>query len=89
LKNSNFQSVRSTVFCLPTRQININGTAVWSVSGYYHREDGPAIIYADGRQEFWRNGRYIDPNFAVGNKYYSRKYPKLVESMLIYLVHNL
>ena len=67
---------------------NINGTECWSISVYYHREDGPAIVYTDSRQEFWKKGKRLDQNFVVGNKYYNRKYPELVEFIVIYLVHE-
>lgn len=32
--------------------INDNGSQVWLLNGHRHREDGPAVIYADGTQ-FW------------------------------------
>ena len=34
-----------------------DGTKRWINSlGYLHREDGPAVIHRDGREEFWING---------------------------------
>jgi len=32
--------------------------ALRNLKGYCHREDGPAIICPDGRQEWCRNGKY-------------------------------
>lgn len=67
---------------------NINGTKVWYSGGAYHRTDGPAIEYCDGRVEWWRNGKRLDPNFVIVNKYYNKKYHELVKSMILYQVHN-
>jgi hypothetical protein len=33
-----------------------NGTRYWYLNGKYHREDGPAIEWADGSNEWWLNG---------------------------------
>jgi hypothetical protein len=33
-----------------------NGTRYWRTDGVLHRENGPAIIYSDGVEEFWLNG---------------------------------
>ena len=50
----------------------INGTKCWYKNGNWHREDGPAIEYADGDyQEWWLNGKrhredgpaYIDGDY--------------------------
>ena len=30
----------------------------------YHREDGPAVIYSDGSEEWWVKGEYI-PKFGL------------------------
>lgn len=27
----------------------------------FHREDGPACMYADGREEWWVNGHRVEP----------------------------
>ena len=29
----------------------------WFLNGQVHREDGPAVIWADGGQEWWLNGQ--------------------------------
>ena len=33
------------------------GTKRWYKEGKFHREDGPAVEYADERKEYWKNGR--------------------------------
>ena len=33
------------------------GNKRWYKEGKFHREDGPAIEYADGRKEYWKNDR--------------------------------
>jgi hypothetical protein len=34
-----------------------DGTIVWKIDGLISRNNGPAIEYADGREEFWLDGR--------------------------------
>ena len=34
-----------------------NGTQFWYQNDKYHREDGPAVIWADGSQEWYLNGK--------------------------------
>jgi hypothetical protein len=34
-----------------------DGTQCWCINGQLHRESGPAVIYSDGREEFWVNGK--------------------------------
>ena len=29
----------------------------WRLNGVYHREGGPAVIYADGHKEWYQNGK--------------------------------
>jgi hypothetical protein len=35
-----------------------NGDRGWYLNGKYHREDGPAIEYADGSSSWYLNGKY-------------------------------
>ncbi len=37
----------------------IIGDQKWYLDGKLHREDGPAIIYADGREAYYVNGKLI------------------------------
>lgn len=37
--------------------VNKQGNKYWYFDGLLHREDGPAIECADGRQEYWVKGR--------------------------------
>lgn len=37
-------------------QVDDSGTQRWYLNGQLHREDGPAVIWADGNQEWYRNG---------------------------------
>jgi hypothetical protein len=37
--------------------VNGNGTITWyNELGQYHRADGPALVFADGRSHWWLNG---------------------------------
>ncbi len=42
--------------------LDLNGGKIWHIKGnrgYYHREDGPARIFGDGREFWWYyNERY-------------------------------
>ena len=40
----------------PECQVDQWGHKQWWLHGKLHREDGPAIIYADGDKEWWLNG---------------------------------
>jgi hypothetical protein len=33
--------------------VDNEGTKHWYLNGKYHREDGPAIEYANGDKEYW------------------------------------
>jgi len=34
-----------------------NGTQEWYLNGKWHRDDGPAVIWAGGTQEWYKNGK--------------------------------
>ena len=38
--------------------INEHGTKRWYKNGLLHRDDGPAVIWSDGRQEWWKDGNW-------------------------------
>jgi len=38
--------------------ISYFGNEIWVKDGLWHREDGPAIIYPDGKKEWRQNGEY-------------------------------
>jgi hypothetical protein len=42
----------------PECKIDEFGTKRWYLNGVYHREDGPAIEYADGNKIWFLNGEY-------------------------------
>ena len=53
------------------------GYRVRNSSGQLHREDGPAVIYPDGRQEWYRNGHLHRDNgpaaiYPDGTQYWYR-----------------
>jgi hypothetical protein len=56
--------------------------------GWAHREDGPAIEFLDGYMIWALNGNRLDPEKYTNDPEMKLKYPKLIESMIIYLVHN-
>ena len=50
--------------------IRENGTRFWFFNGELHREDGPAVEYADGRRYWYLNGllhREDGPAFELAN----------------------
>jgi len=36
-----------------------DGTRKWYLNGIQHREDGPAVIYANGNEAWWINGEEL------------------------------
>ena len=38
-------------------EINPNGSKFWRKNGVFHREDGPAIEWADGGKQWYINGK--------------------------------
>ena len=49
-------------------EVNENGT-FWKLNGNLHREDGPAIEYANGTKEWWLNGKqYTEEEFNRATK---------------------
>lgn len=40
--------------------VNSFGTKWWYKEGYIHREDGPAIEYANGSKKWYYEGEHID-----------------------------
>jgi hypothetical protein len=58
------------------------------LEGTYHKIDGPAIEYKNGEHVWCLNGTLLYPEEVINDLELKEKYPKLVESMLIYLVHN-
>jgi hypothetical protein len=37
----------------------INGTKYWIKNGCFHREDGPAIMWVYGREDYYVEGKHI------------------------------
>ena len=64
------------------------GTKIWYKNGKRHREDGPAIEYTDGEKRWFLNGRHLNVEESINNVYLKRKYPRLIQSMVIYSVHE-
>ena len=42
----------------PVRKIG-NGSTRWYLNGQLHREDGPAVEYANGTKEWWVDGKHV------------------------------
>ena len=50
----------------PTVKTDTDGTKSWWLNGERHREDGPAIEYANGGKEWWLNGKqYTEKEYWV------------------------
>ena len=68
--------------------ISDNGDRSWWSNGKRHREDGPAIELNNGVKFWCVNSEWLDPEKTLKNSELRNKHPKLIESMLVYLVHN-
>jgi len=42
----------------PTMTVDESGVKKWRLNGKLHREDGPAVEYANGNKAWYLNGRY-------------------------------
>ena len=65
-----------------------DGYKVWYKHGKRHREDGPAVDYSNGHKSWYLNGQYLRVRESINDPELKRKYPELIESMIIYSVHN-
>ncbi len=41
--------------------VGVHGSRLWWHGSQLHREDGPAVEYVNGKQEWWRNGKRVRP----------------------------
>lgn len=48
----------------------IDGNEFWTEDGLLHREDGPAVVKADGGMEYWLNGQRENSPAAVRAKWF-------------------
>ena len=59
----------------PECKIYIDGTKRWYLSGFLHREDGPAIEYSNGTKFWWINDKLHREDgpaveYSNGDKYW-------------------
>jgi hypothetical protein len=69
-------------------QVYSDGIKQWWFNNTLHREDGPAVEGMNGCVGFYLNGKHLNPIKTIHDSEFQVKYPKLVESMIIYLVHE-
>ena len=65
----------------PTMEVSDSGTKSWWLNGELHREDGPAMEWADGDKYWWLNGLPVTEEEVMGTK--KVNYAEFVESMII------
>ncbi len=41
--------------------VGVHGSRLWCHGSQLHREDGPAVEYVNGKQEWWHNGKRVRP----------------------------
>ena len=44
----------------------MDGQINWYLKDQTHREDGPAVIWPDGRKEYWLNGKRVTETDVMG-----------------------
>ena len=49
----------------PKCEVRASGNKYWRLHGKYHREDGPAVEYANGGKQWWLNGEWVRPETIV------------------------
>ena len=65
-----------------------DGRKEWWLNGKRHRDDGPALELADGTKYWYLNANQLNPRKSINDLELKNRYPELVTSMLVYLVHN-
>jgi hypothetical protein len=72
----------------PECKISPDGSKEWWLNGKLHRTDGPAIEHSDGSKAWCVDDHELDPKTAIHDYELQKKYPKLIEAMAIYSVHD-
>ena len=58
-------------------------------NGFIHREDGPAVEYHNGKKLWYIDGECFIPSIdTLNNSFLNENYPKFIESMIIYMMHE-
>ena len=66
-----------------------SGSKAFYDGGDLHREDGPAIEGYNGGGTYWfLHGYKLNLEESINDPKLQAKYPKLIEAMIIYLVHE-
>ena len=60
----------------------------WSHGKRWHNEYGPAIQWNDGTYGWYINYEPLFPEKVIDDPEIKRKYPKLIESMVIYITYE-
>ena len=66
----------------------IDGTKEWFLNGKTSRMDGPAIEFYNGDKHWYIDGDFLEPEKAIKDPELQVKHPKLIEAMIIWLVHE-
>lgn len=66
---------------------NYDDNKQWRKYGHLHREDGPAVEYLNGYKEWWLNGVILSRS-SINDPILMERYPELVNTMIIHLVHS-
>ncbi len=54
----NLLKIAALVASTPPTRVTETGNRIWeNAEGYYHRDDGPAIEYANGNKSWYKNGQ--------------------------------
>ena len=61
----------------------------WYLNGKWHREDGPAVIYSDGTQAWYINGKDLTEEVNEWFKQYNLTYDTLSSDELDILKFNI
>ena len=55
--------------------VNRYGTKMWRLNGSLHREDGPAIVFKNGSEYWYLNGKNLTPEEFL------KKTPRKVDAL--------
>jgi hypothetical protein len=65
-----------------------DGFKTWWNDGKCHCETGPAVEQSGFPPQWFLNGKKLNPHKAVKNPGLKAKYSELINSMIVWLIHN-
>ena len=62
--------------------VNSDGNKYWIINGYFHREDGPALILANGYEVWYLNGEKVEYDSETWDLKVKRNREYVIEQLM-------